>query len=273
MISNHELTLALRSLDAASPAASGLDANARSALQRIVAEKPRAPSRRVWRRAARDVRQRRRCVVPLAATAVLALVVVALVVALPSVSRSDMALASWVPVPTQIAPQQAPGAASGCRRHLREAAGPAIRADLAAATAAVSERRGAWTTVLLVGPQGFSGLCITDDSAGLFDQGMIGSVGRHADHAVASRDATATDLGDGSLSAGELSLAAGVCGSDVIGLTYASRSHGQVVATVSQGHFAFWFPGDELRNASSTGVPVTLTFKDGATGNAVLTLQ
>ncbi|MDQ3610892.1 MAG: hypothetical protein M4D85_04640 [Actinomycetota bacterium] len=47
-----------------------------------------------------------------------------------------------------------------------------------------------------------------------------------------------------------------------------------MAATVSQGHFAFWLPGAdaELEAASSRGVDVDVTYRDGSTGTSRLTL-
>jgi hypothetical protein len=74
------------------------------------------------------------------------------------------------------------------------------------------------------------------------------------------------------MSAGDISLAAGTAGSDVVGVIYKSRTHDAVTATVSPGHFALWLPGDELRNASSDGVEVEVTYQDGTTETRRLTL-
>lgn len=86
------------------------------------------------------------------------------------------------------------------------------------------------------------------------------------------RELTATDLGTGTMSAGDISLAADAAGSDIVGVIYMSRTHEDVTATVSLGHFALWLPGDELRNASSDGVEVYVTYQDGTTGTSRLTL-
>jgi len=92
--------------------------------------------------------------------------------------------------------------------------------------------------VVLSGSDGFSALCITDESTPMF-RDWIGSVGTPGDYATPDpRDVVATDLGTGSARAGELSVAAGYVGSDVTGVVYQSDSHGEVAATVSAGRFA-----------------------------------
>lgn len=137
----------------------------------------------------------------------------------------------------------------------------------------VVQRRGVWTTVVLTGADGFSALCITDDTVSLFGKATTGSVGKPADYVVPGpRELTATALGTGTMSAGEISLASGTAGSDIVGITYKSRTHDAVTATVSLGHFALWLPGDELRNASSDGMDVEVTYQDGTRGTSRLTL-
>lgn len=74
------------------------------------------------------------------------------------------------------------------------------------------------------------------------------------------------------MSAGELSLAAGTAGSDIFGVVYHSRTHGDVSATVSRGRFALWLPGDELKDASRNGVEVEVTYRGSRTGTSRLTL-
>ena len=102
---------------------------------------------------------------------------------------------------------------------------------------------------------------------------MIGSIGTATDHAAPEpRELLATDLGVGTIDAGDISLAAGTAGSDVVSVVYHSRTRGDVTATVNQGHFALWFPGDELMDASSDGVEVEVTYRDATTATSRLTL-
>lgn len=138
---------------------------------------------------------------------------------------------------------------------------------------AIAEQRGEWITVVLAGAGGFYAMCITDDSAGLFTSGMIGSIGTPADDTTpAPEDVIATSLGRGIVNNADISLAAGVAGSDVTEIVYPSLNHGDVAATVSHGRFALWLPGDELEGAASQGVDVEVTYLDGTTGTARLTL-
>jgi hypothetical protein len=121
------------------------------------------------------------------------------------------------------------------------------------------------------GNDGFAVLCITDDSSSWFDRGMIGSIGAPPDWTPPGpRELRARDLGRGTMSAGDISLAAGDAGSDVAGVVYRSPVHGEVTATLSKGKFAFWLPGGELEHASSSGVDVDVTYRDGSTGTTRL---
>jgi hypothetical protein len=144
--------------------------------------------------------------------------------------------------------------------------------DLSRAHVAIAERRGVWTTVVLGGSDGFSAMCITDDSASLFNKGMIGSIGRQGDHsALGPRDLKALSLGTGSMRAGDISMAAGAAGTDVVGVVYNSPTLGEVSATVARGHFALWLPGNELKDARN-GLDVTVSYSDGSTGTHRLSL-
>jgi hypothetical protein len=198
---------------------------------------------------------------------------------LPSLTKGDSAFASWTATPTGLSTQAAADAAAACRDAQLD--GPAgehspgmdLRENVRAADVAIVERRGEWTLVTLAGTDGFSALCITDESTPLF-RDWIGSVGIPANYATPGpRDVVATDLGAGSTKAGELSVAAGYVGSDVTGVVYRSIRHGDVMATVSGGRFALWLPGDELEDAPRVGVEVHATYRDGSTGPVLLDLQ
>lgn len=195
------------------------------------------------------------------------------VVVLPSMTGGDQAFATWTSTPSGATAQERAAMGSDCRRAQQEGAGSELADDLRSAQPVVGEHRGAWTTVILAGVDGFSAMCITDDSSHLFAKDMIGSVGTaNGNLPLGPRDLTATDLGVGTMDAGDISLFAGSVGPDVVGVVYRSRSHGDVAATVSQGHFAGWFPGDELEDASGDGVAVEVTYHDGDTATRRLSL-
>jgi len=272
-----DITTALRTLDVADHHADPANPRARADLQRILATDPVADpplhpgatsSDRIGRpgNAARATGR-----VALAGGALAA--VTASLVALPAATRGDQAFASWTPVPAGITAEERADAAAECRSSQEEGASGGYADDLSSAEPVIAERRGVWTTVVLKGTDGFSAMCITDDSAQLFDKGMIGSIGTPTHYASPGpRDLVATDLGTGSMSAGDLSLAAGAAGSNVVEVVYHSRTHGEVAATVSQGHFALWLPGNELYHASRSGMEVEVTYRDGTTGTSRLTL-
>ncbi|SEE87803.1 hypothetical protein [Jiangella alba] len=250
----------LRSLDPASRDVDPHGPRARADLARILAAPPAAPVRPRRRRAGRLV---------LATTAAAGVAVGASIV-VPSLTGGDTAFATWTAAPSAVSAAASAEIADACRDAQRDGAGRSFEAELASATAAVAERRGAWTLALLAGDDGFSALCITDESTPLF-RSSIGYVGRPEEHvAPGPRELSASALGSGTVDGADLSMAAGAAGSDVAAVTYHSAEHGDVAATVAAGHFAFWLPGGELTDTSA-GVPVTVTHTDGTT--AVVTLR
>jgi hypothetical protein len=263
----HDIPTALRSLDPADHHVDPASARARADLQRILAADPLPSSTLQPRRRARTTRS-------LALSAGLAVAVAAGVVVLPSFLGGDQAFASWTAAPHGMTDEERTDAAAGCRRSQQDGAGAEHAEALSSSTAVLAERRGVWTTVVLAGPGGFSALCITDDSTHLFGKDMIGSVGTPTGYVTPGpRDLIATDLGTATMDAGDISLAAGAAGSDVAAVVYRSRTHGDVAATVSQGRFALWLPGDELRDAAAAdGVEVEVTYRNGSTGTIRLTL-
>ncbi len=276
MTRTHDIDTALRSLDAAEVQVDPHSPRSRADLQRIVSTDPSPGALQLSDRpnAGRVARPRRTAPAPrrVAVAAVVLAAVTAGVVALPSLSGGDQAFASWTRAPRGMTEQEAVDAAASCRKMQQDGAGAEYAERLGSAEPVIAERRGVWTTVILAGADGFSALCIADDSSRLFTD-MMGSVGTPSDYAPpAPRDLTATSLGAGTMKAGDISLAAGTAGSDVVAVTYASPTHGTVAATLSQGHFALWLPGDELKEASSSGVNVEVTYRDGSTRTARLTL-
>lgn len=269
MTRTHLIAAALRSLDPADQDVDPSSVRARSDLHAILATDPAPDPRQLpWPPATGVGRPRgpARTTRRLALVAAMAAAVTAAMVALPSLTGGDQAFATWTAVPAGMSAQHRAEAAAGCRESQEDGPGSEYAADLDGAELVIAERRGVWTTVVLAGTDGFSATCITDDSANLFADGMIGSMGTPAGYAApAPREMFATDLGTGTMDAGDISLAAGRAGSDVVGVVYRSRAHGDVTATVNQGHFALWFPGDELMDAASNGVEVEVTYRDGTT--------
>ncbi|MFI2566444.1 hypothetical protein [Paenarthrobacter sp. NPDC018779] len=255
----------LQSLDPAN--AGQIDAHrSRSDLVRILSTDPleahvqSSPKKRTYRR--------------LAVLGGAVAVVTAGLLVLPGMTGGDEAFATWTAVPSGMSAKERHDVAEQCRASNKDVGGGMYRDDLATAKVAISERRGAWTTVVLAGQGGFSALCITDDSFHLFGKSRMGSIGGPANAApLGPRDLRSMALGTGTMGAGDISLAAGEAGSAVVGMTYQSKTQGDVAATVSLGRFALWLPGEELRNASSEGMDVLVTYDDGTTGVRTLSFE
>ncbi|GAA3439786.1 hypothetical protein [Kutzneria kofuensis] len=262
-----DMFVTLRTLDPADADVDPHNPRARAELERILAVDPTLPLDHTRAKA-----RRRRGVRLVAATATVVTAAAALVI-LPSLTNGDRAFASWTSRPTGLSAQAAADAGTECRDAQLDGPGAGHHDDLQHTDTAIAERRGEWTLVILAGANGFSALCITDESTVLF-RSWFGSLGTPVDHAASGpRDVVATDLGTGAIDAGELSVAAGYAGSDVTGVTYHSAGRGQVAATVAKGRFALWLPGDELKDASRVGVQVQVTYRDGSTATRRLDLR
>ncbi|WP_051275120.1 hypothetical protein [Cellulomonas sp. URHD0024] len=179
---------------------------------------------------------------------------------LPQLRGGDEAYATWTAAPSALTPTEQAAVADSCR----SAQDVQVPVDVA-----VAERRGVWLTVLLTGADGYSALCVTDSSRGWFSDAMIGSVGVAQVAETGPRDVVATDLGTGTMGAGDVSLAAGRVGAEVVGVAYDSALVGTVRATVSAGSFALWFPGAEL---SGAGADLQVTYRDGTTATVRVSL-
>lgn len=266
-----DIEAALRSLDPADRHIDPTAARARADLHTILA----APAVTPLPGTVTPVRPRHpRPIRRLALAGAAAAAITAALVTLPSLTGGDQAFATWTATPTPIPAQEQPEAAADCRTFLADGAGPEYAARLANAEVAVAENRGVWTTVVLVGPEGFSALCTTADSTHLFGDRMIGSAGvTTLTIAPGPRDLAATTLGTVTIDSDGISLAAGEAGSDITAIHYLSPTHGTVTASVSNGHFALWLPGTDFDNASSNGLPLEVTYRDGTTATTLLTLD
>jgi hypothetical protein len=274
MSRTHEIEIALRSLDAACQRKHNDDARAGTELERILgtdispAKNHQARPASPIRRSPSPTRTGRKVVL---VAAVLGAASVG-VIALPSLPDGDRAFASWTPDPDTVVGTKRMEAAEACREHLSESAA-ADAGRLRAAEPAIAERRGVWTTVVLAGRDGFSGMCIADESSPFFAKGMIGSIGTPTRYvSPGPRELIANDLGSGTMNGADLSLAAGHAGSDIVAIVYRSPAYGDVTATVSRGRFALWLPGTELTDASRDGVELEVTYRDGSTASNRLTL-
>lgn len=265
MLRHADLDRALRTLDPADPTATSQSPRARADLARIIASELAAEPVRPRPRIARVAR---RALISVAAVGS----VTTVVLAAPWVTGGDAAFATWVPDGTTLTGSDRAAAIDECRGAMEDGAASADVARLQGADTAIAETRGVWTTVRMADDAGFSALCITDDSKRLFDD-MIGSLGTPTGYvAPGTREILTTDLGTGSMDAGELSLAAGAVGDDVVGLSYRDHEGEAVVATVADGQFVLWLPGDDFEDAGTSGVQVRVTYTDGTSSDQRLTL-
>lgn len=252
----------LKTLD---PAAGDIDPygrRARADLQRILATDPATGV---------QPRRNRRLATRVALGSGLVAATATAAVVLPSALGGDEAFATWTATPTGMSVEDRASASASCHDQ-QKSGSPEYRDELSNAGTAISERRGDWTLVILAGRNGFSALCITDDSTPLF-RDFFGSIGKTAPTDLPGRRGlTATGLGTGSSSGNQLSVAVGFAGSEVTGVSYNSASQGKVTATVSGGQFALWLPGNELESASRHGAPLQVTYRDGTTTTITLTL-
>ncbi|MET3718854.1 MULTISPECIES: hypothetical protein [unclassified Arthrobacter] len=200
-----------------------------------------------------------------AATAVLLII--------PALSGGDAAFATWTAAPGELSGTERDGAVSDCLRSSHGVGSGMYSSDLAVAEVAIAEKRGAWTTVVLTGRDGFEATCTTDTTASWFNKGSFGSVGKPGnDQTLTARAVMATQLGTGVISNNPLSMASGRIGTDVIAITYMSAAGEKIKATVSKGQFAFWLPGDEITNSSDQNVPIEVTYSDNSTETQYLSL-
>ncbi|MGN0065366.1 MAG: hypothetical protein ACI379_14105 [Nocardioides sp.] len=265
----NDLDTRLRRLDPARVAGTtagedGLSPRALADLDRIVATDPRDFPRAAAPRSAPHRRGRRLAVVGVAAAA---LVVGGALLPAQLLDDGDAAFATWTAVPSGMTPSEAADAAQECRESSADAwegTGP-VDAEVA-----VADRRGVWTTVMLVGRDGFSALCVSDSSAGPLAGGSFGYVGDGPGEAVGERALRAMVLGTGMIDGREVSIVAGLSGAQVSEVVYESAEHGQVRAEVSKGAFALWMPGDELGDGGSADLAVT--FRDGSRGRVTVDL-
>lgn len=188
------------------------------------------------------------------------------IIAVPVAGGGDPAFATWTQTPSALSPEASEKAGADCRSSDRN-----TRDESSAAEVAIAERRGEWTTVVLSGPESFSALCVTD---GALFGGSFGYSGqRPAGAEPAPRELLPTAMGMGSASAGELSMVVGASGAEVRGVSYLSRSEGEVRASVANGYFVLWFPGDELRDYPEEGVQLQVTYADGTRAQVRVSLD
>jgi hypothetical protein len=226
-------------------------------LERILASDPTMPT-------ARPRRNRRKRLALgiglIAATTTAALVV-------PSLFGGDQAIANWTADPAALSADDTAKAAATCRTKMG-AADQSFPAGLSTATVAISERRGPWALVVLTNRAGLNALCI-DDRRDPGTRWFMGSVGSGTER-PAPRGLQVINFGTATLDGRALSLAVGLAGSDVTGVSYSSPTRGKVTGTVTKGQFALWLPGKDMEDAGDVGVPLQVTYRDGSTATMTL---
>ncbi|MGO4807053.1 hypothetical protein AB4089_18235 [Arthrobacter sp. 2MCAF15] len=267
MKSHQHLDLLLRSMDAAEQSSPPSPARAQKDLTRILNSQPFPTAfnsrTEVSHVPAKPTPNRRRRVVILGGLAAAA---TAGLLILPAISGGDAAFATWTAAPGTLIGSERDTAVSDCLNSKQGVGGGMYSTELSTAKVAIAERRGAWVTVVLSGQDGFEATCTTDATAPWFNKGMIGSIGKPGNAtSLPARGIAATQLGTGTIGNKPISIASGRVGTDVAAISYTNAAKEKVIATVSKGHFAFWLPGSELQNASDQGIPVDVTYTNGAT--------
>ncbi|MFF1383560.1 hypothetical protein ACFVWT_08345 [Arthrobacter sp. NPDC058288] len=273
MKSDQNLDTLLRSMDAAEHSSPPNPARAQTDLNLILGSQPvsTASDRRteVNHEPAKPKAARGRRAVTLGG---LAAAVTAGLLIMPALSGGDPAFATWTAAPGTLTGAERDNAVSDCLNSKQNVGGGMYLAELSAAEVAIVERRGAWVTVVLSGPEGFEATCTTDATAPWFRKGLIGSIGKPGNvAALPARGITATQLGTGTIADKPISIASGRVGTDVTAVSYTNAANDQVIATVAKGQFAFWLPGNELQNASDQGLPVQVSYSDGSAETRLLT--
>lgn len=273
MKSDQNLDTLLRSMDAAEKSSRPNPTRAEADLNRILGSQPVSIPLNgrlgVSHKPAKNKANQRRRAVALGG---LAAAVTAGLLIIPALSGGgDPAFATWTAAPGTLIGSERDNAVADCRSSTQRVGGGMYSAELSAAEVAIAERRGAWVTVILTGPDGFEASCTTDVTAPWFQKGSFGSVGKPVNAAaLPARGIAVTRLGTGTIADKPLSIASGRVGADVAAISYTNSAGEEVTATVAKGQFAFWLPGNELQDASDRGVPVVVTYRDGSTQTQLL---
>ncbi|MBD7996922.1 hypothetical protein H9639_16640 [Arthrobacter sp. Sa2CUA1] len=257
MMRDEQIDTLLRSLDPADSGASGHTPRSRADLERILAADPAMGE-------VQNVHPLRRWKVRRGVLIGAAAAVTAGLVALPAISGGDPAYATWTAVPTTLSPAASAKAGDDCR----SSEGHSEKDSAERAEVAIAEQRGVWTAVMLTGDDGWSAMCVSDDS--MFGGSFGYSGGPGGSPTPEPRDLLPQGIGTGTTQAGNLSMVAGAAGSEVVGVSYLSQTEGEVIGSVAKGQFVLWFPGDELQNYDTDhdgeGVELLVTYADGSSG-------
>ena len=210
-------------------------------------------------------------------TAALAGAAAAAVVAVAGVATvwwpaSPAAYASWTAVPTVVPPAEVGTDAQACgtvaHRISEGDDGPQV--EDVPISPVLAERRGDYTYVLLTG-DGAAGECLVTTQASGATDAVTGDAVLGSEPAEPGpRDVTTLQSGTASWSEGEtgdgaLTSAYGRAGADVVSFALTTTAGERVEATVSDGWWAVWAPGE-----ASLRTTAELTFSDGATAEVAV---
>ncbi|MFD6135685.1 hypothetical protein [Isoptericola sp. NPDC060257] len=209
--------------------------------------------------------------------AVLAGAAAAAVVAVAGVATvwwpgSQAAYASWTAVPTAVPPGEVGADAQACGTVAHRIAegddGPQV--EDVPISPVLAEQRGDYTYVLLTG-DGATGEClVTTQASGATDVVAGDAVLGSEPAEPGPRDVTTAQAGTASWSEGDtgdgaLTSAYGRAGADVVSFALTTTSGERVEATVQDGWWAVWAPGE-----ASLRTTAELTFSDGATAEVAV---
>lgn len=182
-------------------------------------------------------------------------------VAVPAfLGGSSSAFASWTPTPAAVAPAEAASQQDEC---LAEGADPGGNVD-----GALTERRGNFTFTLVATDDAIGNCMVLDPALTKtpgHEQGLT-SWGPANDLPVPAVDETSVQWGATfNSAAGEFTSALGRVGTHVAAVLITSESEPSIQASVDDGYFAAWWPGN-----AETRLTVTTTLADGTSSTRTL---
>lgn len=312
-LSHQELTAALRRLD---PADNGHRSAPDTELLERILTTGSSDSESI-RSAGNDARVPRRFLTRPLLGAVAASTTALGVVVAPAFLADPPAASAWTAVPSQAGPDAMAAAGAACRDHLLQLHQAPVAIDdmvrgetqddtgevvtrplteqeyaehrdleqrsaqaVAASEPVIADVRGDWIMVVLTGPDGYVGDCLTNEPVeSAFQTQAVGSSGfpTFADGAAPGpRDILAGSWGPVALDTGfvgrpeHANVITAAVGDEVKSVVVHTQDEGDVTASIGGGQLAVWWPGREQDDAFT--IPVTITFTDGTSEQAVLGL-
>ena len=194
----------------------------------------------------------------------------------------DTAYATWTATPSPPTTPQELEASDACRDSLAESLVGEDGTDPTGVTenrirragVVLAERRGDWTLVVLGDDGGLDASCVTQDGR-LFGGVGFGSMGVSPLTDAQGREILVTSGGAGGSSGEMMTVLFGLAGPEVESVIVHTPDHGDVAATVSEGHLAAWWPGPVDPDGASPGFapPATVTYTDGTSWTGVLGVE